>query len=264
MPDTDFELLRTLDPTLHDPAPEPGSDRYAAIRAKARPARTRRWMTWAAAGTAVAASVLTTVVVLGGGGTSASAAVLTAAEHTGKVVTLRGSTETAIDAGGGSHTTIEANGPDMKIVTDYGDSIVTLTVVDGIGYESNTDGTAPAKSALTPGETLAPFADAAGNVVRAALDGADVTDQGTEQVRGAEATHYRVKLTAESRRALAALPPVQTAWFEVEHPEEITSIDIWTAGDLIRRIAVDQADRHTVTEYYDFGKPVTITVPPGF
>jgi hypothetical protein len=42
------------------------------------------------------------------------------------------------------------------------------------------------------------------------------------------------------------------------------SIDIWTAGDLIRRIAVDQPGRRTMIEFYDFGTPVTITVPPGF
>jgi hypothetical protein len=263
MPDTDLEFLRPLDPTLHDAPPAPGSARYEAIRAKARPPRSRRWMTWGAAGTAVAASVLTTVVVLGGNSTSAAAAVRTAAEHTQKVVTLRGVTESKIKTGGASRTTVEANGADMKIDTQYdATSFVTLVIVDNVGYETNSDGTFH-KSELSTDEQLAPFADSAGNVARAALQGADVTDKGTEQVRGVKATHYQVKLTAESRKALAALPAVQTAWFEVEHPEEITSIDIWTADNLIRRITVDDPERSTTAEFYDFGRPVTITAPPG-
>jgi hypothetical protein len=223
----------------------------------------RRWMAWAAAGTGVAASVLTTVVVLGGDSTSASAAVLTAAERIEKVVTLRGTTHSELKTGGASTTTIEANGADMKIVTRDGIGTITTTIVGGIAYESTSDGTS-SKGAVSAENSLAPFAEATGNVVQAALDGADVTDQGTEQVRGADATHYQVKLTAESRRALTALPAGQTAWFEVEHAEQITSIDIWTTGDLIRRIAVDQPERRTMTEYYDFGQPLTITKPAGF
>jgi hypothetical protein len=264
MPDTDFDFLRPLDPTLHDAPPAPGSARYEAIRLKAQPPRTRRWMTWAAIGTGVAASVLATVVVvLGGSSTSANAAVLTAAERTEKVVTLRGTTQSQTKTGGTSRSTIEANGSDLKIVEQDDIGTVTTTIVGATTYESNSDGTR-SKVAIPPAPRLAPFADAAGTVVRAALDGANVTDKGSEQVRGVDTTHYHVTLTAASRRALDALPPAQTAWFEVEHADQITSIDIWTAGDLIRRIAVDQPERRTMTEFYDFGQPVTITVPPGF
>jgi hypothetical protein len=277
----DWELteLRKLDPALRDAPPAPGSVRYNTILERAmslqtantstntqpqRPPRSRRWMTWAAAGTGIAASVvLTTVVVLGGDSTSASAAVLAAAERTEKVVTLRGTTQTEVKTGGGSNTTIEVNGADMKIVTKDGDSTVTTTILGNMGYESNSDGTSNNR-ALSADERLAPFAEASGNVVQAALAGADVTEKGTEQVRGADATHYQVTLTAESRKALAALPPTQAAWFELEHPEEITSIDIWTADDLIRRIVIDQPEQRTTVESYDFGQPVTITKPAGF
>jgi uncharacterized membrane protein len=280
----DWELteLRKLDPALRDAPPAPGSVRYDTILERAmslqtpdtnthtntqtqRPRRSRRWMTWAAAGTGVAASVLTTVVVLGGHSTSASAAVLTAAEHTEKVVTLRGTTQEEIKTGGASTSTIEANGADMKIVEQDDIGTINTTIVGGIAYESTSDSDGTPHKNTGPNEHgLAPFAEATGNVARAALEGADVTDKGTEQVRGADTTHYQVKLTAESRRALAALPAGQTAWFEVEHPDQITSIDIWTAGDLIRRITVDQPERRTTTEYYDFGQPVTITKPAGF
>jgi hypothetical protein len=280
----DWELteLRRLDPALRDAPPAPGSVRYDTILERAmslqtadptthastqpqRPPRSRRWLTWAAAGTGVAASVLTTVVVLGGDSTSAAAAVLTAAERVENVVTLRGTTHSENKTGGASNSTIEANGADMRIVTRDDIGTVSTTIVGGIAYESTSDSDGTPHKNTGPNQNgLAPFAEATGNVVQAALDGADVTDKGTEQVRGADATHYRVQLTAESRRALAALPAGQTAWFEVDHPEQITSIDIWTAGDLIRRIAVDQPERRTLTEFYDFGQPVTITKPAGF
>lgn len=278
----DWELteLRRLDPAQRDAPPAPGSARYDTILERAmslqtadtntitpvqRTTRSRRWMTWAAAGTGVAASVLTTVVVLGGDNTSASAAVRTAAERIENVVTLRGTTHDEIKTGGASDTTIEANGADMKLVEHDGIGTITTTIVSGIVYESTSDSDGTPHKNTGPNEhALAPFAEATGNVVQAALHGADVTDKGTEQVRGADATHYQVKLTAASRRALDALPAGQTAWFELEHAEQITSIDIWTAGDLIRRIAVDQPERRTMTEYYDFGQPVTITKPAGF
>lgn len=280
----DWELteLRRLDPALRDAPPAPGSVRYDTILERAmslqtadtntntntpmqRPPRSRRWMTWAVAGTGVAASVLTTVVVLGGHSTSASAAVQTAAERIEKVVTLRGTTHSELKTGGASNTTIEANGADMKIVTQDDIGTINTTIVGGIAYESTSDSDGTPHKNTGPNEHgLAPFAEATGNVVQAALNGADVTDKGTEQVRGADTTHYQVKLTAESRKALTALPAGQTAWFEVEHPDQITSIDIWTAGDLIRRITVDQPERRTTTEYYDFGQPVTITKPAGF
>lgn len=264
MPDTDFDFLRPLDPTLHDAPPAPGSARYEAIRLKAQPRRTRRRMTWAAIGTGVAASMLATVVVvMGGNTTSANAAVLTAAERTEKVITLRGTTQSEIKTGGTSRSTVEANGSDLKIVTQDDNGTVTTTIVGDTIYETNSDGTR-SKISIPPAPRLAPYADATGTVVRAALDGANVTDKGSEQVHGVDTTHYHVTLTAASRRALDALPPAQTAWFEVEHADQITSVDIWTAGDLIRRIAVDQPERRTMTEFYDFGQPVTITVPPGF
>jgi hypothetical protein len=292
MPDTDLDFLRSLDPTLHDEPPAPGSARYQAIRARSsagptpwrpvdsgpwEPARrpalqrrqrfraggSRRWMPWAAAGTGVAASVLATMVLLGGNTTSASAAVLTAADKTETVVTLRGTTQNDVKTGGSSHSTIEANGPDMKIITQDDIGTITTTIVGTTGYESNSDG-GKSKQEMQPEDRLAPFADSAADVVRAALNDADVTDKGTDEVRGAEATHYHVKLTAKSRAALAALPPVETAWFEVEHAEDIISLDVWTSGNLIRRIAVDQSDRRTLTEFYDFGQPVTITAPAGF
>lgn len=268
MPDTDLDFLRTLDPTLHDAPPAPGSARYDAIRAKARRTRSRRWTTWAAAATGVAASVLATVVVLGGGSPSPAAAVRTAAEQTGDVVTLRGTAEDVIKTGGASSSTVEVNGQDSKYVTRDGNGVVTLTIVDGIGYETGTDGTSR-RSTMSPEWDRAPFAEATGNVVRAALTGSDVTDRGTERVRGIETTHYRVEMTAASRAALRALPVTQTAQLGVQQvgdaPEhELTSLDIWTADGLIRRIVVDVPERTTTYEYYDFNRPVTITVPPGF
>lgn len=283
MPDIDLDFLAPLDPALGEEPPAPGSARYDAIRARALPQtaatgsraaatgtrvvppvagrKPRRWPAWAAAGTAVAASVVATVVVLGGDATSAAAAVTTAAERTAEVVTLRGTVVSAVAAGGGTRTTIEVNGENSKTVTDYGDAVVTFTVVDGTAYETNTDGTPPSTTPLSPQMRKDPFGLSAAGVVKAALTGADVEEEGSEQVRGAGTTHYRVAMTAQSRAALAALPPTQTAWFELEHPEEITSLEVWTGDDLIRRVRVAQTDRVSTTEFYDFGAPVTVTAP---
>ncbi|BCJ51970.1 hypothetical protein Asp14428_34450 [Actinoplanes sp. NBRC 14428] len=184
-------------------AATPANGRGQAVAAT--PVRGRRWMPWTVAAAGAAASVLATMVVLGGDGTSASAAVLTAAERTEKVVTLRGTTQDEIRTGGASTTTVEANGPDLKIMTQEGGGTITTTVIGDTVYESRSDGTS-LKQKLRAGERLAPFAQSTGNVIRAALNDANVTAKGTDRVRGTEAEHYHVELTPKSRRALAALP----------------------------------------------------------
>jgi negative regulator of sigma E activity len=276
MPDSDLDFLRTLDPALHEEPPAPGSARYEAIRAAAIPQpqprrRPRRWIAWGTAATTVAASALATVLVLNGNTTSASAAVLTAADHTGTVTSLRASTTSVIKfPGGASSTLLEVNGKDLKAVTNYGSSVVTFTVVDGVGYETNTDGTPPHKQKLTADWIPAPFAEATKNVVRAALTDSHVTTTGTDQIRGVKTTHYHAILTDKSRAALAALPVRQTAQLNVEQSkpplpaDQLITLDIWVADNLIRKITTETPERTTTTEYYDFNHQTPIQIPPGF
>jgi hypothetical protein len=97
--------------------------------------------------------------------------------------------------------------------------------------------------------SLAPFAESAGAVVRAALRGGEIEDLGTEKGRDTGMTHYRLATAGAARDALAALPAEQTAWFELERASEVSSIDVWVAGDLIHRITVDQGPRQATVAF---------------
>ncbi|WP_306208125.1 hypothetical protein, partial [Actinoplanes sp. RD1] len=190
--------------------------------------------------------------------------VLVAAETTSEVTSLRGTTEVDPRDGGHRSATIEVSGADSAIVTRDGDVTVTSVVVGDTFYERASDDPNPRTGKAEPAGRLAPFASSTGAVVRAALQGAEVDDRGEEKVRGATTTHYRLTMTAAARKALGALSPGQTAWFELEYPDEVSTIDIWAAGDLIRRITVQQESQRSTTEFYDFNQPITIAVPPGF
>lgn len=91
-------------------------------------------------------------------------------------------------------------------------------------------------------------------VVRAALAGGDVVDVGDETGRGVRTTHYRVTIDDAGRAALAALPANQRAWFRLQDLRA-DRLDVWVAGDLIRRlhIRVEEDDSDTTVDYFDFG-----------
>jgi hypothetical protein len=283
--DTTLAVLRALDPVAGDVPPAPGSARYEDIRRRVmsevatstsvapdpvtaahtvtRPARRTRLLAWtAAATTAVAASVVA-VVALGGTGPAAGDVVLVAADSTAEVTSLRGVSDITAEDGTRSASTIEMSGGDLRIESRRGSQTVSLIVVAGTAYEKTEADPAYRSSPLDPESSLAPFGESAAAVVRAGLDGTEVEKIGTEKVRDAETTHYRLSVTGAARDALAALPAGQTAWFELEDPEEVSSIDVWVAGDLIHRITVDQGPRDATVEFFDFGRPVRITAPPG-
>ena len=295
----DLDGLRPLDPTLRDAPPAPGSPRYNAILERAMtqtipttptvsppdrtavriPSRRRTW--WAAAATAAAASVLAvTAVVVGGSPQSASAAVLAAAERTGQATSLRMVTQLPpVDQDGkGTPNTVtqtgEVNGADFTIThrsEPSGDSL-TVTVIGDMRYYNSADGTTseriPAKQRRTP------FAQAARNVFRTAADASDITEVGKGTIRGVDTTHYRltVKPSAGSTgpvHPLAKLPDTELDWFGVagliKKSQADVVIDLWVAEGLIRRSDLSApADKwRQSTEYFDFGKPITITAPTG-
>ncbi|MEV7627898.1 hypothetical protein [Actinoplanes sp. NPDC089786] len=282
--DDDLTMLRTLDPSVSDQPPAPGSARYRDILHRAmstsataepvaagparlaRPARSWRWpLTWAAAVTAAAAAAVLTVVTVGGSGPAPDQMVLAAANTTADVTSLRGVTQVRAEDGRPRSATIEVSGENMSLVSRDGPVTVTSVIVGGRFYERASDDPKPRTGKVTPESSLAPFAESTGAVVRAALADAEVEDLGEEKVRGSEATHYRLEITTGARAALAALPAGQTAWFELENADEIASIDVWAAGNLIRRVTVDRGPAgSSSTEFYDFNQPITVTVPPGF
>jgi hypothetical protein len=87
------------------------------------------------------------------------------------------------------------------------------------------------------------------------------TEVGEDEVRGVTTTHYRAtlalaKLPADTRRQLRKLVGASTL-----------PVDVWIDGDgLVRRLAVvygrGLTSTRIVSEYYDFGAAVRVTVPP--
>jgi hypothetical protein len=119
---------------------------------------------------------------------------------------------------------------------------------------------------VDPAERNAPYAEASAAIVDA-VSGAPVTELGVDDVKGADATHYRIDLDEAAVERLSRLPSNQLSGFELEQPSHIRSLDVWIGGGYIRRLRVTQdfepADSlGTTVEFYDFGADVTIT-PPG-
>ncbi|GAB7040351.1 MULTISPECIES: hypothetical protein [Catenuloplanes] len=287
MPDLDdatTAALRTMDPAIREEPPAPGSARYEEILRRAMsgtpvvPARRvpvfRRPMAWTAVTTAVAASVLAVVALGGTGGTlsphspvassmTAHDALLLAADTTAEVNSLRATGTMVHEDGARSTSEVEVSGGDYHSVWRIGTVSVASYTIGDTFYERASDDPVLRTGKTTPESDLAPFGESTGAVVRTALRGTEVQSVGREQVRGATTTHYRLTMNAASRDALGRLPAGQAAWFNLEHPEDITAIDVWVAGDLIHRIRVEGRTPST-TEFYDFGAPITIATPPGF
>jgi len=250
-------------------------DAHPTLDTDTPPARARgRWRLAAATAAAIAAVVAGAVVLQPGTGPSAEAAVATAAERLAEVASLRADVHVE-DDDEISDITVAASGDDRQIVQqvrarDTAETVVNRwTVVDGDEYLTQVfDGEDPVTfGPLTPSEGPAPFGEASAAVIEAALGGADVDEIGTEEIRGVETTHYRVRLAEPGRSALADLPADQREWwfgliFDDDHLADDVTLDIWTADDTIRRLALSSANGTATTDYYDFGADITITPPP--
>jgi outer membrane lipoprotein-sorting protein len=293
MADRIDERLAALDPTLGDPPPQPGSDRFRLIKEKAmqnvttpteglartgalpprqpgRPNPARRRIVQAAAASIVALLAAGLIVSGGEERPAAAEAVRAAAQNLGRVDTLRATlVQTYPD---GEVMTFEgefagADGRSVGIQTDpsgvemsrwehvfIGDSVWFIADLGGVSHER-----------VAPDERLAPFTEAAAAIVAAVLEGGDVEQLGTERVRGLEATHYRIRPDEQSRRALEALAPGQLSWFALEDPWAVETIEVWTADDLVRRVRVTFAEGYfmstSTSDFYDFGADITIAPP---
>lgn len=290
-PDPLMAALAALDPAAADPPPAAGSARDRQILERAMtttdarpepeaagdppppvvpldrrvPRRTRRWLL-AGVGTAAAVVAVAGILVVGtpGDGPSPAAAVAEAADGIGEVDSLRVHAE-YVDEEGTRVLDAEVDGADYRFSSRDGDDpggAGEWTVVIGDQVWSNED---PEPVTVPAEERNAPFPSSSRAVLRAALQGAVVTDEGTEDVRGVEATHYRITLGAPGVAALAALPASVVAQFELEYPETVTSLDVWVADELIRRISLTFAgggtDGTAQLDYYDLGADIEITPP---
>lgn len=276
-PDPLLEALARLDPTAADPPPPLGSDRDRRILENAMsttttPRRTRRLLTLAGAGIAAAVIAIVAVTVAGAPGDRPDpvAALTVAAETTGDVETLRvhGVYD---DEGGARVIDVDVSGRDYHLRSEDAPGHVDTEpggngVEWAIGIDDQQWSDEDAQPITVPDEQRnAPFPEASEAVLEAALEGAVVTDEGDEEVRGVESTHYRIELGEPGVASLRALAPNRVAMFELEHPERVTSLDVWVADDLIRRIshsfAENGATGSVTLEYYDFGAAITIEPP---
>lgn len=299
-----YELVRGVDPTIGDPPPEPGSARFAAIEARAVAGapgdslatsdpsevqsvplstvsdRRGGWVSWRSFGVAasVAAGVVAFAVLAPGQTVDAKAAVAAAAANIGDVASLRASYSRPNGVNAGS-AEIEFSNGDVHLVGTYrdfdsNDEPITRefesTIIGDIRYD-NLDGNGKViKSDMTAEgvQQMAPFTASAEDVVTAALTSADTIEVGTEQIRGVAATHYQVRLDSPGRQSLKALPQSQLYWFGLDYPDDVTQLDLWVAGGVIRKISVlhdsagpgDPQDTSTM-EFYDFGADITIDRP---
>jgi hypothetical protein len=284
-----LDELTHLDPTMADTPPVPGSSRYHLIlehamtttettanndRGVTDPApkrRRRRRIGVAATAAAAAIIAITAIAVFEPGRTpapvSAREALATAAATTGEVSSLR--SEATYDSGDEPPTRLtgEIDGLDYtstfrRVEPDGTENTSTVTVIGTTRWEE-ADGKVT-KTQSPPESNNAPFPQASEAVVKAALTGSNVTDLGTEPVRGQEAQHYRIKLTDESKAALGALDPSQLSRFELEYPEGVVGLEVWVADDLIRRISVRsdwETGEGSTIEFFDFGADITIRPP---
>ena len=281
-----LEWLGGSDPVLRDAPPAPGSDRYRAILEKAMTQtvaapqvtpvrRRRRWAGVAALATGAAAAAVAVTVALGGQSqpsvlpqASGPTILLAAAESTEKVTSLRFSE--AVHGGGGFSSEGEVSGADWRVVTKGEGTSETTTVVGDYQYVKPAGGKTK-REKLGADDKMVPFAKSAADVVRAAVNDANVQTVGTEEIRGVNATHYRLTLpertgAADPEPALAKLPENELAWFQLDGVGSYSStvtLDIWVADDLVRRIGgtIEGQDPLATIDFYDFNAPITIKAP---
>jgi hypothetical protein len=285
----DDELLRALadaDPAKLDPPPALGSERYQAILEAAmskestpeihefpsvnpsmnQPRRRTRPVLRLALIAAVAVIALAAVsiaVLRPGHEPSASAAVQAAAEKTGSADSLRVTLSIEYADGSSSTTQGEMKGLDVRIATDHtaADGSVWQERIVVVGDQMWEGSSAPVT--IGSDERLTLFSEACEAVLDAALQAQEVETVGTEDIRGSEATHYRIALDEASRAALEKLSPSHLAWFELEYPSEVTSIDVWVTDGLVHRMVVDGELGTATADYHDFNADITITPPAG-
>ncbi len=289
-----MERLAALDPTHDDLPPSVGSATYLAIQEQAmktleanettpresatdqtqehgrQPANrpgSRSTFRHNRGSFLVAAAAVTVLVALGavllpGGTPSAEAAILSAAQTTGDAVSFRATLVTEAEG----QTTTDATGTFVGNDVHIIDRDSEYMIIGDTAWQRDSDGSVNS-GPVGDNDRLASFSSSSEAVISAVLEGSDVADLGSDTVAGITATHYAITPGDASRAALTALSPGELAWFELEYPDGVQTIDVWIADDLIHQIRVDQvfgegadAQRETTTTtFFDFGADLTIT-----
>jgi hypothetical protein len=265
-PDDDLlELVGRLDPVRDELPPDPGSDRYRSILAVATRRRQRRWprVAGVAAATAI---VVTSAVALWppGDGHSAAAAVRRAAEALDDVRSFEVEGTEVLPDIATTTFAVHIDGDDFEAVNESSsaDGHVeewTITAVDGVGYLT-ADGRTE-RFPLRPADGLdVPYGELSAALI-AALDGADVTDGGTETVDDVVTTRYDIALSDGSTAALGALRPLLP---EFDGPQDIVQLSVWIADNHLHRLETAYRDgRQIRITLFNLNRDIAITAPPG-
>lgn len=287
--------LARLDPTIGDAPPGEGSDRHRQIletamtrtptpgadpdfeelaleridtssSERSRRGRRRRRLVLAGAGIAACVIAVAAVAITGGSGARPEpvAALTEAAAATGDVSSLRIHGR-YVGEDGTRTIDVDVDGRDYHLRSQReGEPDGSGEWTIGIGDQQWSDED-PEPLTMPDEQRNEPFPEASRAVVDAALKGAKVEDLGDEQVGDTEAVHYRIDLGEPGVAALSALAPNQVAMFELEYPQGVTSLDVWVADGLIRRLEIQfadgQAQRSVTLDYVDLGADITITPP---
>jgi hypothetical protein len=148
----------------------------------------------------------------------------------------------------------------LKMIT--GSQVVRVVLADGAMYLQQTKGSKYLKidkddpalgSLLKQVGSIGPKASVSG--LKAGIK--KISDRGTETVDGEKLTHY--VLTVDTSKVSTTFgAPSNTA----DMPKTIT-YDVYVDGaDLLRRVKMQVSGQTLVMKVSDWGKPVTITVPP--
>ena len=300
--------LSALDPVLGDLPPAVGSSRYESILERAMstmqspyeenstPAQSRSvWPVRVLVAAAAVVVLAVGIIVVGPFGktkpASAIEQIAAAAKKIGDVTTLRVHGVYTDNHSDGSHSLLtidsEINGNDYHDIdkapaTAHRPASTSATTVIGARKWTTEGGHTTEAPAGPASQRNAPFPIASRAIVTAALTGSVVEDLGTEEVRGAKATHFKITLAAASRQALSALPANQLSAFELEYPQNAKSFEVWVTDGLIHKISIfnsygvaangqvpangsGSADETTsslsVVEFYDLGSEITIKPP---
>lgn len=260
-------LKRSLNGVVHEPAPQ--VDRASSSVVERQRRVPRRWVLVSAAA-AAAVAIGGYVVLQPGNEPSAEAAIAEAADALSEVTSLRASIDVDYPGNDDATVTGEFDGDDLRLVQTAMDGPrETTTIVDGTVFVT-VDGRTTSDP-TEPDDSLAPFGQASGAVVHAALRDSDITELGIDNIRGTSSAHYRLELDDPASSELAELPRSQTEWFfllyldprDPDYRDHVT-FDLWVGDGLIRRIQVSTGQDHTAytAEYHDFNADITITPPP--
>lgn len=260
-------------PTPPGPTTDPGHrplDGTPPAR-RGRHGRRRRRATLSVVAAAFAITVGATVL-RPDSGVSPAAALARAADATADVTSLRG-TLTEVDPASESTGSFEVARDDLRFERrgTYADGHLEGSTTVMIGDEVTQvalDGSVERSTIDEDDERLEPFHTSSAAVVAAVVEHGEPADLGTEPIDGTDATHYRIEPDDAVRRSLAALDAGVLGWFQLDDVEQLTSLDIWVADDLIRRVQVvsfstsettnTPGERTVTMAFHDFNADIEI------